>query len=36
MFGRKTWPISVRWTDGGRANYSMKPELAAWWAKYQH
>jgi hypothetical protein len=32
LFGRKTWPISVRWTRG-RANYSMKPELAVWWSQ---
>jgi hypothetical protein len=33
LFNRKTWPISVRWTDGGRANYSMKPEIATWWSR---
>jgi hypothetical protein len=32
LFQRRTWPISVRWTAGGYANYSMKPELAAWWS----
>jgi hypothetical protein len=31
MFGRKTWPVSVRWS-GGVANYSMKPKVAEWWA----
>jgi hypothetical protein len=31
LYGRKTWPISVRWTRG-RANYSMKPQLASWWS----
>ena len=33
LFNRKTWPISVRWTDTGRANYSMKPEIATWWSR---
>ena len=33
LFQWNTWPISVRWTGTGRANYSMKPEIAAWWSK---
>jgi hypothetical protein len=33
LFQRNTWPISVRWTGTGRANYSMKPEIAAWWSE---
>jgi hypothetical protein len=33
LFQRNTWPISVRWTASGRANYSMKPELSAWWLR---
>jgi hypothetical protein len=33
LFQRNTWPISVRWTGTGRANYSMRPEIAAWWSK---
>jgi hypothetical protein len=32
LFQRNTWPISVRWTGTGRANYSMRPEIAAWWS----
>lgn len=31
LFGRKTWPISVRWTPTGYGIYSMKREVAAWW-----
>jgi hypothetical protein len=31
LFGRITWPISVRYQDGGQAIYSMNRTVAEWW-----
>jgi hypothetical protein len=31
LFGRITWPISVRYQDGGQAIYSMNETIATWW-----
>lgn len=31
LFGHITWPISVRYQDGGQAIYSMNETVAAWW-----
>jgi hypothetical protein len=31
LFGHITWPISVRYQDGGQAIYSMNETIAAWW-----
>ena len=33
LFGRATWPMSVRYGDAGEATYSMEPEVADWWLK---
>ncbi len=33
LFGRATWPMSVRYGDAGEATYSMEPEVAHWWLK---
>jgi hypothetical protein len=31
LFGRITWPISVRYQDGGQAIYFMNRTVAVWW-----
>jgi hypothetical protein len=31
VFGKKTWPISYRYGDGGVAIYSMDPVIGEWW-----
>jgi hypothetical protein len=31
VLGRTTWPMSVRWVEGGGALYSMEPKVAEWW-----
>jgi hypothetical protein len=33
LFGRPTWPMSVRYGDAGEAIYSMEPEVADRWLK---
>ena len=31
LFGRPTWPMSVRYGEAGEAIYSMVPRVAEWW-----
>jgi hypothetical protein len=31
LFGRQTWPFSVRYGDQGQAFYKMSTEIANWW-----
>jgi hypothetical protein len=31
LFGHITWPISVRYQDGGQAIYAMNRTVARWW-----
>jgi hypothetical protein len=31
LFGRQTWPFSVRYGDQGQAFYKMSTEIADWW-----
>lgn len=31
LFGRKSWPMSVRYNGQGEAQYSMDPQVAEWW-----
>lgn len=31
LFGATTWPMSVRYVEGGGAIYSMEPKMAEWW-----
>ena len=31
LFGKRTWPMSVRYGDAGDAIYSMIPNVAEWW-----
>jgi hypothetical protein len=31
--GRITWPVSVRYQDGGQAIYSMNKTVAGWWLR---
>jgi hypothetical protein len=31
LFGKRTWPMSVRYGEAGDAIYSMVPRVADWW-----
>ena len=31
LFGKRTWPMSVRYGEAGDAIYSMIPSVAEWW-----
>jgi hypothetical protein len=31
LFGKRTWPMSVRYGEAGDAIYSMVPKVAEWW-----
>jgi hypothetical protein len=33
LFGKRTWPMSVRYGEAGDAIYSMVPRVAEWWTK---
>lgn len=36
LFGRITWPMSVRYQDGGQAVYVMNRAVAGWWLNARH
>jgi hypothetical protein len=33
LFGKRTWPMSVRYGEAGDAIYSMDPRVAEWWTE---
>ena len=33
LFGKRTWPMSVRHGEAGDASYSMVPRVAEWWTE---
>ena len=33
LFGRRTWPLSIRYDELGRAFYAMPREIATWWTQ---